>query len=574
MPYVNSRRFFTLLLSCSLGACTGFLDQADEQAGAPGSTGSVSSGGSSNGSGGSSSSSGGSANPGGSDSGVIPGGISLNGKPVYYRFVRLTHEQWENAVRDLLKLPERPGLSSGFSPDPPSGKFENNERALYVSSDLRMDYQRSAEALAEKVARDPAALARLGNRNDVKGVIADLGRRAYRRPLTADEQSTLEQVFASGKTFFESGDDFADGVQLVLETILQSPHFVYRIELSPEGQRLSGYEIATKLSFLLRNTAPDEELLDLAASGALDTPEGVERIARQLLDSLDATSALEGFHKKLFGIERYRSILKDTTRFPTYSEDLNEVFIDADLKFFRRIYDGGFGLREILTSKVAYVNQATAGFYGLTATGSELQEVTLDDTRPGFLTRVGFLAYNATLRDPDPIHRGVDINNKLLCAELSPPPGEIPPLPPFDPGQTNRERVTAHTGSGACAGCHLQIINPLGYALENFDAMGQIRTMDNGKPVDTASEYLFSDGLKSFSGITELVQLLGESQEAHGCYAANLTEFTLARDIAGGEGDMVKELQRMSLEDNSSIKDILLAVVTSPVFVTARGGEK
>jgi hypothetical protein len=134
--------------------------------------------------------------------------------------------------------------------------------------------------------------------------------------------------------------------------------------------------------------------------------------------------------------------------------------------------------------------------------------------------------------------------------------------------------VAAHTGSGTCAGCHSQIINPLGFALENFDAMGQLRTTDNGKPVDTSSEYLFSDGVKAFAGITELIALLGDSQQAHGCYTANLTEFALARDIAGGEGALVTELQRMSRDDDTSIKDILLTMVKNPLFVTAKGGAK
>jgi hypothetical protein len=569
MAHVMSRYLGALVLSCGLGACTGFVDGSAEQDSQPNGAGS-SGGSSSSGAGGG----GGAVDPSNPGEAVLPGDLTLDGKPVYYRFVRLTHEQWENSVRDVLLLPERSGLSSGFVPDPPEGKFENNERALYVSANLRTDYQRAAETLAERVSRDASALARLGSAADVPGFINGLGRRAFRRALTPAEETAFSELFASGKTFFESGDDFADGAQVVLETMLQSPHFVYRIELSPDGARLSGYELAAKLSFLLRNTTPDEALLVAAETGKLDTPEGLASIAQQMLGDTASTASLERFHSALFGLERYQSILKDTTLFPNYTEALNQSLLNADLRFFQHVYEGGFGLREILTSKVAYVDRTTAGFYGISAGGNELEQVTLDDTRPGFLTRVGFLAYNATLRDPDPIHRGVDINNKLLCAHLEPPAGEIPPLPPFDPGQTNRERVIGHTGSGTCAGCHLQIINPLGFALENFDAMGQLRTTDNGKPVDTSGEYRFADGVKTFGGINELVQLIGDSQQAHGCYAANLTEFALARDIAGGEGELVTELQRLSLEEDTSVKDILLTMVKSPLFVTAKAGAK
>jgi hypothetical protein len=569
MLNLMNRPLAVLFLSCGLAACTGLVDEGLESNGGPsGPSGSGSKGG------GSANGGGGTSDPSNPGEATLPGDLTLSGKPVYYRFVRLTHEQWENSVRDVLKLPERTGLSTGFVPDPPDGKFENNERALYMSASLRTDYQRAAETVAERVARDPAALARLGSAADIPGFIKSLGRRAFRRALTAAEEASFKALFDSGKAFFESGDDFADGAQVVIESMLQSPNFIYRIELTPDGSRLSGYELASKLSFLLRNTTPDEALLDAAEAGKFDTQDGLVSIAQQLLADPASTAAIERFHATLFGIERYKSILKDTKLFPTYSEALNPTLMEADLRFFQRVYEGGFGLREILTSKVAYVNQATAGFYGLSATGNELQEVLLGDDRPGFLTRVGFLAYNATLRDPDPIHRGVDINNKLLCAKLEPPAGEIPPLPPFDPGQTNRERVATHTGQGSCAGCHMQIINPLGFALENFDAMGQIRTTDNGKPVDTSGDYLFADGLKAFTGIKDLVELLGDSLQAHGCYAANLAEFALARDIAGGEGELVEELQRMSIEGDASIKDILLTMVKNPLFVTAKGGAK
>ena len=558
MQNVPNRPLSALLLACGLGVSVGCIDSPVDKSRHldPGASGGSSSGGS-----------------GGTGPVTLPGDLALDGSPVYYRFVRLTHEQWENSVKDVLKLPERSGLSSGFVPDPPEGKFENNERALYVGGNLRSDYQRAAETLAETVARSASALARLGSADDITGFIESLGRRAYRRPLTDEEQATYEALFASGKTFFESGDDFADGAELVIGTMLQSPHFVYRVELSPDGERLSGYELAAKLSFLLRNTTPDESLLGAAEAGELDTQEGLTSIAREMLSANASAGALERFHTTLFGLKRYESIAKDEALFPAYSEAVNASLLAADLRFFERVYQGGFGLREILTSNVAYVDELTAPFYGLSA-GRELEEVRLADNRPGFLTRVGFLAYNATLRDPDPIHRGVDINNKLLCAKLEPPAGQIPPLPPFDPGQTNRERVIGHTGSGTCAGCHLKIINPLGFALENFDAMGQLRTTDNGKPVDTSGEYEFGDSTMTFAGIEDLAELLAESQQAHGCYAANLTEFALARDIAAGEGELVTELQRMSLEENTSIQDILLTMVKDPVFSTAKGGVK
>ncbi|HEX2873838.1 MAG TPA: DUF1585 domain-containing protein, partial [Polyangiaceae bacterium] len=140
------------------------------------------------------------------------------------------------------------------------------------------------------------------------------------------------------------------------------------------------------------------------------------------------------------------------------------------------------------------------------------------------------------------------------------------------PGQTNRERVQAHTGEGVCGGCHNNLINPLGFAFEGFDAVGKARTTDANKPVDTNGAYDFGGGVVPFKNAAELSALLAESQQAHGCYAANLTEFALARDVAGGDGATVTALQNASVNDRRSLKDTLLAIVSSKEFTTALGG--
>jgi Protein of unknown function (DUF1592)/Protein of unknown function (DUF1588)/Protein of unknown function (DUF1595)/Protein of unknown function (DUF1587)/Protein of unknown function (DUF1585) len=526
------------------------------------------------GGGGSSAGSGGMASGGGgSGPAAMPKGFVLDGKPEFFRVVRLTHEQWENAARSLLQLPQSSGLSSGFAPDPPDGKFRNNERALYVTETLWTDYQRVAEQLAEQVCKDPAALARLGSADDSAGFIRKLGHAAYRRALMPEEEQRYTALYAAGGEYFASGNAFVDGARVVIESLLQSPHFLYRVELTPKGQRLSGAELATKLSLLFRDALPDATLLASAEQGGLADDAKLKSAASQLLEGEAARPVVERFHSQLFGLGRYASIAKDPERFPTYSAaTLNGALEQADKQFFYRLFEGGQGFRDILTSRLALVNESTAPFYGLTATGSALTEVMLDESRPGFLTRLGFLAQNATLRDPDPIHRGVDITRRLLCKTLVPPAGVIPPLPDFVPGQTNRERVQAHTGEGFCGGCHNTLINPVGFAFEGFDAVGKARTTDNGKPIDTTGSYDFGSGVAPFKDAAELSALLAESPQAHGCYAANLSEFALARDVATGDGPMIAALQDASMSQRLSLKDTLLAIVSSKEFTNALGG--
>jgi hypothetical protein len=222
--------------------------------------------------------------------------LPLDGKPIFSQFVRLTHSQWERSVRDVLRLDDIPAMSESFTGDPPEGTFSNNERALLVTPNLSLDYQRAAEQLGQRVARDGQALARLDGMGDPATFIARLGRRAYRRPLSAEEQQSYETLFTAAAGILTSGDAFADGAQLVIEAMLQSPNFVYRTELGGDGEPLSGYEIASKLSFLLRDTTPDDALLDAAAAGELDTGEGISARARQMMEEPEAAAAVARFH--------------------------------------------------------------------------------------------------------------------------------------------------------------------------------------------------------------------------------------------------------------------------------------
>jgi len=506
--------------------------------------------------------------------GAASSGIPLTGAPAYHRFVRLTHEQWEASVRDLLELPAVPGLSPGFAPDPPNGTFSNNERSLYVSSDLRTDYQRAAETLAAQVAGDAAALARVTDGvNDAATFIRTFGRRVFRRPLTTAEEQKYQAAFDSGATFYASGNAFTDGVQIVIETMLQSANFLYRVELGADGAPLGGYEMASKLSFFLRDTTPDDALLDAAAAGELDTSAGVLARATAMLDGPTGQAVLGRYHAELFGLRRYDQIDKNRTAFPTYSQTLNAEFQQADQMFFDRIFAAGEGLRNILTSPLAFVSSATASLYGVSASGTALTEVTLGPERPGYLTRLGFLALNATLSDPDPIHRGVDIVNRLMCADLLPPPEEIPPLPAIMPGQTNRQRVEAFTGAGTCGeGCHAGIINPLGFAFENFDAVGKLRTTDNNQAVDTTGLVETATGMQPFTGAPELTAILAAEPSVHGCYVKHLAEYTLARDVATGDRALVDGLEGYSMNDNASVKAMVLAAIGQPSFLTRVGG--
>lgn len=508
---------------------------------------------------------------------VLPPGAftpTLDGAPIHARLVRITHEQWENSVRDLLGLSERSGLSDGFEGDPPRGTFDNNERALEVTSTLWGDYERAAETLAETASVDDAARQRMSSGLTGVDFVRDFGRRAFRRPLTADEESTYLALHDAAATYFPELDASVAGLRLTVEAMLQSPHFIYRSELGADGEPLSSYEVASKLSFLLRNTTPNDELLDAAEAGELTTADSVSSWATRMLDEDGARQVIASYNTTLLGTNRFSSITKDTGVFPSFDLDTSlDMQAEAD-EFLSRIFEDGLGVRDLITSRKAFVTSRTAGYYGETApTGSGLMEVELGEDRPGFFTRLGFLAFNGNNAQSDPIHRGVELNLRMLCISLTAPPGELPALPAQEDDQTNRERVaiTTEVPGTPCEACHKTLINPLGYAFESFDAIGQLRTTDNGQPIDTASAYQFSDGLKSFAGASELMNLLAESEQVHSCLAKNLTEFTLGRDLSDEDLSLVMQVADGSLTGSSSMKSMMLEAVVSDAFLTRTG---
>jgi hypothetical protein len=493
--------------------------------------------------------------------------LALDGTPERHRYVRLTHEQWENSVQDNLRWVGATGLLDGLFPDVVFSRYSNNEDHLAVRPALVVDYAEAAETLARQVATDPTLLVAVYPGNDTLGFISEVGRRFYRRPLTSDELAKLEAIFATGAGLPSASDEFTGGASLVLEVLLQAPHFLYRIEAGETGQRLSGYELATKLAYVLTNSTPSDALLDQAASGALDADEGVRAAAEGLLSTARAKATLRRFHGETFGFDAFSRILKEAGL--GYADGTNADLLEASYLFFDRIFEDSLGLRDVFLSDVGFVSDEMAALYGSDGPeGDGFLEVRLGTERPGFFAQLPFLILQSTNLTPHSIGRGRVINHDVLCAEV---PAESETMsPPGSVGATNRETVTLATAGEGCVGCH-QYLNPLGFAFENFDGLGRLRDEDNGFPVDTTGRYPFVEGSLSFDGAPQLMQLLAESQQAHTCYASHLAEFGLAHELSADEKPLLDAMSAASLEDAAPLQDLLLELVTSPTFQTRRG---
>ena len=489
---------------------------------------------------------------GGAGGGALPNGVGWS-----TRYPRLTHVQWENTTRDLLRLDQPSGLSSTFAPDPVT-RFDTSSADRKVSAALFGDYQEVAEQLAATVTHDAAKLARIlpaglptADPARAQAFVNGFGKRAFRRPLTTEETAKYVAIFQQAATLL-GGDALVSGAEMVVRTMLQSPNFLYRIETSaqPQGEViwLSSYETATRLSYTLWNTMPSDELLAAAEAKELDTPDGVARWAARMTTNPLVDGTIRTFHEQLLKVASFGSVAKDPKRFPNFTPALAPILQNEARLFLEQLLvKQGIGIGDVLTSTFTFVNDQTAPFYGLTPQyGMTMTKVELNPAqRAGILTQIGFLATNGGLTQSDPIHRGVAVNFNLLCNEVHPPPDMVPALPPEMPGQSNRQRIDTHT-SACGAGCHNTIINPVGFAFEHYDAIGAWRDVDNAVPIDAKATFTLDGNAVSYNGAVELAKLIAQSRQFYDCYARNWLEYVLGRTPVAVEAASVDRLATTS----------------------------
>jgi hypothetical protein len=502
------------------------------------------------------------------------------------RIARLSRQQWSNAVRDLLQLADISAVDATVTGDALVG-FDNEADALYVTEQLRQQLADAAEKLADQVTGDATSLARLvpaDAPSDLAGrahaFIVAFGQRAFRRPLTAAEVTTHQALFDQGPTLYPTVDAFTAGASLVIQALLQSPYFLYRTELGVAAAGaaqvpLDDWEVASKLAFSLTNTMPDDALFAAAAAGHLHDKADVATETERLLDSARGTAGLRNFNLQVYRLGTYDGITRDATAFPDFDPKSPAAMREEVLEFIDWVFAQGRGIKDFYTTPIGFVNSQLAPIYGVSGNfgsdATKLTQVDLDVTqRAGLLTQAGFLSsYISVANEPDIIHRGVFIATRLLCKELPPPdPAAVAKGLVDTPNLTNRERVEATTGKGTCGeSCHGALFNPLGYAFENYDAIGKYRTTDQGKTVIASDSYEFDGQLQSFANGIELSALLANSKETHDCYLQNMTSYLQGRQLTDEQRPTVDYYARLSRAGTASLRDLERSIVTSDAFL-------
>lgn len=508
--------------------------------------------------------------PGGRHGGVSPASCQTDAAAAPVR--RLGNVEYNRTVQALFP---GVGLPVYDLPEPLRvNGFENNAQALNPSPLLIEQYAEAAADIAERAAVDPTRLLPCtpsGNGLEcARQFIVSFGGRAHRRPLT-------DELVARYMTFFSqqaTAISFTAAVELTVRAMLLSPQFLYRIEGGADtglgDVALDGYELASRLSYLLWQSMPDDELFRAAGAGELSKPAELEKQARRLLADPRGSDAFLDFHRQWLDFDRLSRQNKDTALFPSWSTALRDSIREESDRFVKYVFEeGGASISALLTSNTAFVNGPVAALYGVAAPAADWTAVTLPaDQRSGLLSRATFLASFAHSTNGSPPLRGVAILEHLLCSRPPPPPAQAntsAPMSGTGEVMTNRELFEERTSPALCQSCHVAI-NGIGFGLEAFDSTGAFRTVDNGKPVDASGVLVGTDVDGPFQGGVELAASLAASKKVEHCVTTNWFRYAYGRKDTSADACKIDALSRAFGDAGGDVRELLVRIVTSHDF--------
>jgi mono/diheme cytochrome c family protein len=405
-------------------------------------------------------------------------------------------------------------------------------------------------------------------------ILSALARRAYRGNATPNDLRELQTFYESGR---EDGGSFEAGIDLALRRMLASPKFVFRVERDPSevaagaAYRLPDLELASRLSFFLWSSIPDDELLDAAARGTLKTPAVLERQVRRMLADPKAQALIDNFLAQWLQLRNLKSRQPNSHEFPDFDDNLRAALEKETELFFASIMREDRSVLDLMTADYTFLNERLARHYGVpNVSGSHFRRVTLEqDVRRGLLGKGAVLMVTSHPHRTSPVLRGKWILENVLGAPPPPPPDVVPPFEEQTEAhqpRSVRERMEQHRRNPACAGCH-RTIDPAGLALENFDAVGAWRTRDGGTrgtPVDASGQLV--DGTR-VNGVVELRQaLVREPRTFVGTMTEKLLTYALGRGLTAHDMPAVRAIVRESQRQDYRFSSIVLDIVRSVPF--------
>ena len=475
---------------------------------------------------------------------------------------QLSSTQYTNTVQDLLHATGDPGSALG-------------DRVFDAPDDTGVEARANAAAtVAQQAATNlalwsPCTPPATGDATACENqIINKIGAEAFRRPLTSDETAQMKALFDAGI----KNKDFATGVNWYLTGLLQSPDFLYQIvrpspnEVAGQVQPLGPYEYATRLSYFIWNSTPDDTLM--AAAGSNDLADGAKlqaQLDRMIADSR-FTRGITAFYARWLNLAAFAELARDDAGFDlSMAQSLSTSLLMSATQLYA---SGTPTISSLFSGQSYYMNDTLRGYYGVSGTGTAFSPVTMNgQSRRGILTHPALMALLARPAESNPISRGLFIYRNLLCGQISPPTNfVIPPLAPIQPGLSTRDRLQEHVSSPVCASCHT-IFDPPGFALENFDEVGRYRTMDQGKSVDTSGTMAVGKDVDGpFTTGDQLLAKIASSNDVRACFAQQYLKFALTRTDMAREDACSVEALGTAFAPSGDLKQLVAMVAKSDAF--------
>ena len=497
---------------------------------------------------------------------------------------RLSKAEYGNTLHDLFGVDPR--VASDLPDEVFGAGFTNSVSPLIMEQYLSIANEVLKQAFAppgsppttiQKQLLGPPPGSGHDNRSAAREVARSMARKAFRRPPSDAEIDVLLKVFALAT---ENGKPYPEALRFMVKAILVSPQFLF---ITPGGEAdaaqaivpLDDYQLASRLSYFLWATMPDAELSALADAGKLHAPEVLAKQARRLLKDPRSRALFDGFGTQWLGLDKLPGKTFDKAKFPQMTDAMRAAMYEEARLFFESILRENRSLVSFIDSDYSYLNETLAPIYGLESSvrGPEMRKVQLSDAnRGGILTMPAVLAMSSFPNRTSPVNRGVWVLEQVLGEHVPPPPANVPALDKQDKQKianlTMRQRTELHRSNAVCANCH-KVLDPIGFGLESFDAIGRWRVQDDtGGPIDSSGEL---PGQKHFSTPKELKQILAARTED---ICRNLTgrmlAYALGRQLDGYDEIVLDQLAESIAKDGNRMQTMVVNIVTSYPFTHRR----
>ena len=461
------------------------------------------------------------------------------------------------------------GFNQGVTSGTGSGRIDMTIRKLTIGGPFNGTVPKDSQSRRRVFVCTPVSAA--DETACATRILSGLARRAYRRPVTAAEVQDLVTFYQKGR----EGANFDTGIQTAMTRLLVDVKFLFRLEADPAGvakgasYRVSDIDLASRISFFLWSSIPDEELLRVAANGTLRQPAVLERQVRRMLADGRSSVMIKSFFEQWLYLRNMASARPDPARFPTFDDNLRVAFQEETRLFLESQVREDRPVTELLTANYTFLNERLAKHYRVpNVAGSHFRRVNLtDDTRAGLLGQGAILTVTSYNDRTSVVQRGKWIMDHLLGVPPPPPPPNVPPLDDTKIEGSLRQRMELHRKNPVCATCHSQI-DPLGFALENFDAVGQFRALDGVTPVDPSGKLVDGTAFDGPSSFRKALLMRGEAYRS--TLTRNLLTYGMGRGVEYYDMPAVRQVMRESKASGDRWSAMVLAIVKSKPFQMRR----